>query len=135
MPIVNTKGIATGFELADEGLYRTTFTRFKNGVSKAGEAKATGIFTIKEPDAKKGKTIPVGWSFKTEALWKWKGDMIKLGIPAEALEDPKTDTDKVMQAVVGRDCIIRVTHRDYEGRTFSDGELVEEDSWNNQPVG
>lgn len=129
MPVVNTKGVATGFEIIPDGTYPAVFTRYKNGKSAAQQDKATAIFTLKGPKEMDGKTVPTDYSFVDDALWRWKGDMIKLGVPASALENPQTNTDQVMDLVKGRECLIKVGHREWQGRIFNTVDIIDKDSW------
>lgn len=131
MPVVNTKGISTGFKtLPDTKGVVVTLTRAKNGVAKgSGNAKTSAIYTVNSPKELEGNTVVKDYTFTLESLWSFKGDMIKLGVPPEALEKDAVDTDKVFASMIGKSCPADIGHRDYEGRTFNTLDLIDKDAW------
>lgn len=139
MPVVNTAGVAIGIEVIPDGLYEATVTRRKN---KDDDSASYVTFTIKrvletEGDddfakAAPGKTCMKTYSWKETAIWSWKRDMVHAGVDPKQLERADTDTDKIIDALIGRDVFIEVGHHEHgtPPKTYNDIEIVEpEDAW------
>lgn len=137
MPVVKTQGVAIGFELLPDGLYEATVTRRKNADD---ESRSFVTFTVKrvlETDgdeafvkSAQGKQVMKTYSWKPQAIWSWKRDMVHAGVDPKQLERDDTDTDKIIDALIGREVFIEVGHHDHQGKTYNDVEIVEpEDAW------
>lgn len=137
MPVVSTAGVSIGLELLPDGRYEATVTRRKNAED---ESKTYVTFTIKrvlETDGDeefvkgaKGKQAMKTYSWKETAIWSWKRDMVHAGVDPKQLERADTDTDKIIDALIGRDVFIEVGHHEHQTKVYNDIEIVEpEDSW------
>lgn len=143
MPVVKTQGVSVGMELLPDGLYEATITRRKN---TDDEGKSYVTFTIKRvvqsDDATdefvktaNGRQTMKTYSWKETAIWSWKRDMVHAGVDPKQLERIDTDTDKIIDALIGRTVFLEVAHHEHQGKVYNDIEIVEpEDSWGTAPA-
>lgn len=126
MPVVNTAGVAVGFEALPEGDYQATFTSFKNDKSTV---KDVGVvpsirmqFTVDEPEEHAGKKLFMNQTLiatgEKANLHFLKKNLVDLGADPADL-DAEIDTDDILNDLIGAKVTLKVTIRPYQGNNYN----------------
>lgn len=136
--VVPLAGVATGFEPVPDGDYKSKFTAWKNGTTtkaedgSGGDPKIDFEFTIEEPSDFAGKklfmTQSVIFSGEKANLHFLKEALVRLGADPDLLEQ-NINTDEILRELRGNNVAMKVSHREYGGRTYNTVRLVDADSW------
>lgn len=99
----------------DENDYEATLTSFEYfPTSKSsGEPYYQLEFTVSEPPYA-GRKLWRNFSCQKQALWAFKQAAVRLGADPDDLIG-SVDMDEILEGIVGRDCVLRVGQREYEG--------------------
>lgn len=135
MPKVNMEGVPVGFQLMPDTERATgRFTGFVNGKTKNQDLSIRLEFTVDEPSEHAGHklnmfqtVIPTG---EKANLHFFKETLVLMGADPDDLEDT-IDTDEILNALLTNEVAFKVSHREYEGRTYNDIKLLPNDGWTN----
>lgn len=130
--VVPMQGVAVGFEPVPDGDYKGKFTGFKNGTTANNDPKIDFEFTVDEPSEFSGKKL-----FMTQSVIV-SGDKANLHFLKEVLvllgADPADleaaiNTDDVLKELRGNEAVMKVGHREFQGKTYNTVKLIATDSW------
>lgn len=112
-----------GFAVASEGFHHAKVVNFEQSESKSGNPQYVWQFRITEGDSK-GIELRFWTSLLPQARWKVVESLEAIGIKASGSIARFLKSD-----VIGRPCIIEVTHDDYEGRINHKIQRVHPPDW------
>lgn len=114
---VDLTGIKTEYEPLAKGSYPARCTGSEPRIGQdSGEPYLNVEFTFTEGDAANRKTWN-SYSLQPQALWRLKGDMIRMGVEPARLEQ-KVSISDIQQELEGRDCVLNLdveTYTDKQG--------------------
>ncbi|KKN75303.1 hypothetical protein LCGC14_0381550 [marine sediment metagenome] len=127
MPTVDLTGVETNaFDALPRGRYRVIVDRLPElRISGNGNEGAFWLFRVTEalntnpvledPSSVIDRTIPHNTSFSAQSLWNLKRTLVALGAEPETLEGSVDVDEEFLAEFEGREAIVSVTQREYQG--------------------
>lgn len=132
---VNLEGVKTNFEALPEGEYTVALEKWTEKRAKVKDGAKTSTSTnisltldVVEPEQYQGRKLfkQINVADDGGNLWSLKRELIKMGVPADTLEEDDLDTDTLFASVkTGGTFMVKASIRLYEGKEQNDVEIVD----------
>lgn len=132
---VNLEGVKTNFEALPLGEYEVALEKWDEKRAKVKEgAKASTSTNINltldvvAPEEFQGRKLfkLINVADDGNNLWSLKRELIRMGIPADDLEEDDLDTDALFAAIkAGGTFMVKASIRLYEGKEQNDVEIID----------